>query len=103
MAKAFTEAGFHVLCDKPMVLDSEQAADLVRAVEAAGTVFAVTYNYTGYPLVKEARRLVEEGAIGEIRKVIVEYNQGWLATKLEDTGAKQAVWRADPARSGIGG
>jgi len=103
VAKAFTEAGFHALCDKPMVLDSEQAADLVRAVDAAGTIFAVTYNYTGYPLVKEARRLVQEGAIGEVRKVIVEYNQGWLATKLEDTGAKQAVWRADPARSGIGG
>ncbi len=103
VAKAFTEAGFHVVSDKPMVLNSEQAADLVRAVDAAGTVFAVTYNYTGYPLVKEARRLVQEGAIGEVRKVIVEYNQGWLATKLEDTGAKQAVWRADPERSGIGG
>ncbi len=103
VALAFTEAGFHVVCDKPMVLDSRQAAELVRAVEAAGTVFAVTYNYTGYPLVKEARRLVREGAIGEIRKVIVEYNQGWLATKLEDTGAKQAAWRTDPARSGAGG
>lgn len=103
VAKAFTDAGFHVVSDKPMVLNSEQAADLVRAVDAAGTVFAVTYNYTGYPMVKEARRLVQEGAIGEIRKVIVEYNQGWLATKLEDTGAKQAEWRTDPARSGVGG
>jgi len=103
VAKAFTEAGFHVVSDKPMVLNSDQATDLVRAVDAAGTVFAVTYNYTGYPMVKEARRLVQEGAIGDIRKVIVEYNQGWLATKLEDTGAKQAEWRTDPARSGVGG
>jgi predicted dehydrogenase len=103
VAKAFTDAGFHVVSDKPMVLNSEQANELVRAVDAAGTIFAVTYNYTGYPMVKEARRLVQEGAIGDVRKVIVEYNQGWLATKLEDTGAKQAEWRTDPARSGIGG
>lgn len=103
VAKAFTEAGFDVVCDKPMVLNSEQAADLIRAVEEAGTVFAVTYNYTGYPMVKEARRLVQSGRLGELRKIIVEYNQGWLATKVEDTGAKGAEWRTDPSRSGIAG
>lgn len=103
VAKAFVEAGFHVICDKPLVLDSAQANDLVQAVERAGNVFGVTYNYSGYPLVKQAREMVKGGELGEIRKVIVEYNQGWLATKLEDEGAKQAEWRTDPERSGLGG
>ncbi len=103
VAKAFVEAGFHVACDKPLVHTSEQADDLVAAVERTGVVFAVTYNYTGYPMVKEARELVRSGAIGAVRKVVVTYQQGWLATNLEQTGAKQAEWRTDPARSGAAG
>ncbi len=103
IAKAFVEAGFNVVLDKPMVHTSEQARDLIAAVEKAGVVFAVTYNYTGYPMVKQARHMVREGLLGEVRKVIVEYPQGWLRTKLEDTGQKQATWRTDPSRAGIGG
>ncbi len=103
VAKAFAEAGFHVVCDKPLVHTSEQARDLVQTVNKSGVVFGVTYNYTGYPMIKQARHMVQSGELGEIRKVIVEYNQGWLATKLEETGAKQAEWRTDPARSGAAG
>jgi predicted dehydrogenase len=103
VAKAFTEAGFHVICDKPMVLDSAEADSLIDSVRRNDTVFAVTYNYTGYPMVKEARHLAGSGQLGEIRKVLVEYNQGWLATQVEASGAKQAQWRTDPARSGIAG
>jgi len=103
IAKAFVEAGFNVVLDKPMVHSSEQANDLIKAVERTGVVFAVTYNYTGYPLVKQARYMVQQNKLGEIRKVIVEYPQDWLATRLEETGQKQADWRTDPKRSGIGG
>jgi len=85
------------------VHSSEQAAELATVVARSGVVFGVTYNYTGYPLVREARDLVRAGVIGELRKVIVEYNQGWLATRLEETQQKQADWRTDPARSGIAG
>lgn len=102
-ALAFTRAGFHVICDKPLALSCEQTTQLASAVAAAGTVFAVTYNYSGYPLVKQARELVRKGELGEIRKVVVEYNQGWLAGNLEASGQKQAHWRTDPARSGLGG
>jgi predicted dehydrogenase len=103
VAKAFAKAGIHVVCDKPLVHTSKQANDLIRTVEKSGVVFAVTYNYTGYPLVKHARHMVSSGKLGEIRKVITEYNQGWLATNLEATGQKQADWRTDPARSGAAG
>lgn len=103
VARAFTEAGFNVVVDKPMVHSSEQAMELIEAVEKAGTVFAVTYNYTGYPMVKQARHMVRRGDLGQIRKVIVEYSQGWLSSKLEENGAKQAEWRTDPERSGIAG
>lgn len=103
VAHAFTEAGFNVVVDKPMVHSSEQAAQLIEAVEKSGTVFAVTYNYTGYPMVKQARHMVRRGDLGQIRKVIVEYSQGWLSSKLEENGAKQAEWRTDPERSGIAG
>lgn len=103
IAKAFAQAGINVVCDKPMVHTSEQANDLIDITRKGGLVFAVTYNYCGYPLVKQARHMVNAGDLGEIRKVIVEYNQGWLATKLEETGQKQADWRTNPARSGIGG
>ena len=101
VARAFVEAGFHVVSDKPLVHTSAQAADLVAAVARHGKVFGVTYNYTGYPLIRQAREMVRSGALGTIRKVVVEYNQGWLATHLE--GNKQAGWRADPGQGGIGG
>ncbi|RMH11123.1 MAG: gfo/Idh/MocA family oxidoreductase [Planctomycetota bacterium] len=103
VAQAFAKAGIHVVLDKPMVLSSDQANALVQAVEESGVVFAVTYNYTGYPMVKQAAQLVRSGAIGNVRKVFVEYHQGWLSDKLEDTGQKQAAWRTDPKRSGIAG
>ncbi|WP_439498255.1 Gfo/Idh/MocA family protein, partial [Bosea sp. (in: a-proteobacteria)] len=103
IAQAFVEAGFNVICDKPLVQRAEQADALVRAVAAGKTVFGVTYNYTGYPMVRQARDMVRDGVIGAVRKVVVEYNQGWLATALEQDGQKQASWRTDPARSGIAG
>ena len=103
VARAFVEAGFHVVCDKPMTLTTEEADSLADLVADRGVVFCVTYNYSGYPMVKQARHLVRTGAIGDIRKVVVEYNQGWLATDLESTGQKQADWRTDPDRSGAGG
>jgi len=103
IAKAFAAAGFNVVVDKPMVHSSEQARDLIRVVEETGVVFAVTYNYTGYPMVQLAAEMVRLGEIGDVRKVIVEYLQGWLAARLESTGQKQADWRTDPARAGLGG
>jgi predicted dehydrogenase len=104
VALAFVQAGFNVVCDKPLVHTSAQADELVAAVTKAGTVFGVTYNYTGYPMVREARYLVHSGALGTLRKITVEYNQGWLATAVEEGGAnKQADWRLDPARSGAVG
>ncbi|MEO8386760.1 MAG: Gfo/Idh/MocA family oxidoreductase [Polaromonas sp.] len=103
VARAFAEAGIPVVCDKPLVHSSEEAAELMRIVKRSGSVFGVTYNYTGYPMVREARDMVARGAIGVVRKVIVEYNQGWLATHLEASGQKQADWRTDPARSGVAG
>lgn len=103
VAKAFVEAGFHVVCDKPLVHTAAQAGELVQAVRARGTVFGVTYNYGGYPMVRQAREMVRAGELGAIRKVVVEYNQGWLATRLEAEGNKQAAWRNDPAQSGGAG
>jgi len=103
VAKAFAEAGFHVVCDKPLVHTGEQAQDLVETTRRKGIVFGVTYNYGGYPMVREARELVRSGAIGTVRKVVAEYHQGWLATQLEETTNKQAGWRTDPARSGVAG
>ena len=103
VAKAALEAGFHVICDKPLAMNAEEADELVAIQSRTGLVFAVTYNYTGYPMVKQARHLVRSGLIGNVRKIIVEYNQGWLATPLEKTGQKQADWRTDPSRAGMGG
>ena len=105
VAQAFVEAGFHVVCDKPLVHTSAEAEALVAAVARAGTVFGVTYNYTGYPMVRQAREMVRSGQLGVLRKVVVEYHQGWLATALEQQGGgnKQADWRTDPARSGAAG
>lgn len=102
-ARVFLEAGFHVVCDKPLCTTVEDAEALCRLVEERDAVFALTHNYTGYPMVKQARALVRQGKLGELRKVVVDYSQGWLATSLEDTGHKQAEWRTDPARAGVGG
>ncbi len=101
VAKAFLEADVHVICDKPLTLTVEEAETLCRLTAARNRVFCVTHNYTGYPLVKEARERVRRGELGELRKVVVEYSQGWLSTLLEAEGQKQAEWRADPARAGI--
>jgi predicted dehydrogenase len=103
VARAFVEAGFHVVCDKPLVHTSDQADELVRLVREKDVIFGVTYNYTGYPMVRHARQMVRDGEIGDLRKVMVEYHQGWLATRLEEGGNKQAEWRTDPARSGAAG
>lgn len=102
IAKAFVEAGFPVACDKPMTASLEQATALRRAVEAADLPFCVTYNYSGYPMVMRARDLVASGTIGPVRKVFIEYHQGWLATPLEREGMKQASWRTDPKLAGAG-
>ncbi|HVS15368.1 MAG TPA: Gfo/Idh/MocA family oxidoreductase [Thermoanaerobaculia bacterium] len=97
------QAGFHVVCDKPMTHTVEEAERLVELVEETGLLFGLTYNYSGYPLVKEARARVRAGELGAIRKVVAEYPQGWLAGALEDSGQKQADWRTDPARAGAAG
>lgn len=102
-AKAFLEAGIHVICDKPMTTTVEDAEDLAAAVERSGLVFALTHNYTGYPMVRQARAMVAAGDLGALRVVQVEYPQDWLSTRLEESGQKQAEWRTDPARSGIAG
>ncbi len=102
-AVAALKAGFHVICDKPMTISSELAEDMRATAEASGRVFALTHNYTGYPMVREAREIIQSGEIGEVRKVDAEYLQGWLAEDLESTGHKQADWRTDPAQSGPGG
>jgi len=103
VARAFADAGFHVVCDKPLVHTSAQAQELERIARERQIVFAVTYNYIGYPMVIQAREMVRAGQLGEIRRVVVEYHQGWLATRAEAAGNKQADWRTDPARSGIAG
>ena len=97
------EAGIHVICDKPLTATLAEAEALAEVVATSGKVFVVTYNYTGYPLVREARHLVASGALGRIRVVQAEYVQDWLAQDLEATGQKQAVWRTDPQQAGIGG
>lgn len=102
-AKMALENGFHVVCDKPLCFDMEEAHELAKIVKESGLIFALTHNYTGYPMVKQAKAMVANGDIGEIRKVVVEYPQGWLSTFLEATDQKQAAWRTDPKRSGIAG
>lgn len=100
VATAFLEAGVHVICDKPMTTTVADAEDLCRTVKRTGLTFALTHNYTGYPMVKEARHLVRAGRLGALRKVVAEYPQGWLGTPLETEGHKQASWRQDPAQAG---
>ena len=100
VAKAFLARGFHVVCDKPMTRTLAEALDLREAVRGSGKIFALTHNYTGYPMVKEARELVRTGKLGKILKIVAEYPQGWLLDDLESSGQKQASWRTDPAQAG---
>ena len=102
-AMAFLDAGIHVMCDKPLTHTLEAAEALAAAVARSGCLFGLTHNYTGYPMVRQARAMVAAGTLGAVRVVQVEYPQGWLATDLEASGQKQAAWRTDPARSGLGG
>ena len=101
IAKGFAEAGINIVCDKPMTYTLKEATALVDIVNQSGIVFALTHNYTGYPMVKQARHMVHSGEIGDILKIVVEYPQGWLITALEAEGQKQASWRTDPQRSGV--
>ncbi len=103
VAEAFLKAGMHVICDKPLATTAKDARRLEALAAKHGRIFAVTYNYTGYPMVREARQRVQGGLLGEVRVVQVEYAQDWLTESLEATGQKQAEWRTDPARSGAGG
>ena len=101
-ALAFIERGISVVCDKPMTTTLADAERLVEAVRQHGVTFALTHNYTGYPMVKQARAMVEAGDLGETRKVVVEYSQGWLSRPIEQDGHKQAAWRTDPQKAGAG-
>jgi predicted dehydrogenase len=103
VAKAFLEAGFNVVCDKPLAFNLEEARALRDAVRTTGKVFALTHNYTGYPMVKQARELVRSGELGEILKVVAEYPQGWLIKPIDEEGQKQASWRTDPQQAGASG
>jgi predicted dehydrogenase len=103
VAEAFLETGVHIICDKPLTATLEDARRLRDKARATGSIFAVTYNYSGYPLVRHARAMVQDGELGAIRIIQVEYLQDWLTEPLEATGQKQADWRTDPARSGVGG
>ena len=102
-AKMALEHGFHVICDKPLCLTMDEAHELAALVKSSGQIFALTHNYTGYPMVKQARAMFRNGEFGRVRRIVVEYPQGWLSTKLEDEDQKQASWRTDPARSGLAG
>ena len=103
IAKIFAKKGIHIICDKPLALSSEEAIELKNIIENNEIIFALTHNYTGYPMVRHARSLVQNGDLGSIRVVQAEYPQDWLTTKAEDSGLKQAEWRTDPKRSGGGG
>ena len=102
-AMALLDAGIHVICDKPLCMTVEEAEQIEAKVAETGLLFALTHNYTAYPMVREARQMVADGKLGDIRLVQVEYPQGWMATKVEDTDNKQASWRADPTKAGMGG
>jgi predicted dehydrogenase len=103
IAKAFAEAGFNVMCDKPLTFDLAQAEELAKVVQKTGVVFGVTHNYTGYPLVRQARDMVRAGELGQINAIRAFYIQGWLRTRLEEKDQKQAAWRTDPRKSGAAG
>jgi predicted dehydrogenase len=103
VASVFLRAGMHVICDKPLATTVAEARDLVRVTQQTGKLFAVTYNYSGYPLIRQARAMIAAGELGDIRIVQAEYVQDWLTERLEATGQKQAAWRTDPAQAGAGG
>ncbi|AKJ64391.1 Gfo/Idh/MocA family protein [Kiritimatiella glycovorans] len=103
IAKAALEAGFHVMCEKPMTMTSAEAVELRDLVRESGLVFGLMHVYTGYPMVKLAREMVRQGDLGEIRKIVVQYPQGWLARAIEREGVQQASWRTDPKQSGAAG
>lgn len=103
IAKAAIGAGFNVICDKPMTFDLQQAEDLMKLVEKTGVVFALTHNYTGYPLVRQAREMVLSGELGDVQAIRSNYIQGWLRSRLEKDDQKQAAWRTDPGKSGAAG
>ncbi|TKJ39500.1 MAG: oxidoreductase [Planctomycetes bacterium B3_Pla] len=103
IARDFLNAGFHVMCEKPMTFNVKEARDLVKIVKESRKVFGLMHNYTGYPMVKLARDMVRAGDLGKIRKIVVQYPQGWLATAIENTGQMQAAWRTDPKQSGGAG
>jgi len=103
VAAAALRGGLHVMSDKPATLNLAQARELADIVAASGKLYGLTYTYTGYPMVREAREIVARGDLGQVRKVVVEYSQGWLSRPLEREGDKQASWRSDPAQSGLGG
>jgi predicted dehydrogenase len=102
VARAFLEAGIHVICDKPVTTNSADARELLALAQQRGLLFAVTHNYSAYPMVRHAQQMVREGALGDLRVVQVEYAQDWLAEPVEQSGQKQAAWRTDPAKSGGG-
>ena len=102
-AKAFLEAGIHVICDKPLTSTLEDAEALVDLVEQSGKLFVLAHNYSGYPMIRQAQSMVANGELGRIQLVQVEYPQDWLAKPIETEGQKQAEWRTDPARTGAGG
>ena len=103
IALAALQAGLHVMSDKPATRDLAEARKLAGVVKQAGRLYGLTHVYTGYPMVREAREIVRRGDLGQVRKIVVEYAQGWLSEPLERSGSKQAVWRADPAQAGVGG
>jgi predicted dehydrogenase len=103
VAKACLEGGFHVICDKPMTVNVDEARELRRIAAAGKRILAVTYNYSGYPMIRQAREMIERGDLGRLRVVQGEYAQDWLSENLEESGQKQAAWRTDPAKSGAGG
>lgn len=103
VSAAALRGGLHVISDKPATLNLAQARELADIVAESGKLYALTYTYTGYPMVREAREIVARGDLGAVRKVVVEYSQGWLSRPLEREGNKQADWRSDPAQSGVGG
>lgn len=103
VAKLALENGFHVMCEKPVTFDLEQARSLAKLTADSGLLFGLSHNYTGYPMIKEARRMIADGELGEIRRVVAEYVQGWLARRIESEGQKQAVWRTDPEKAGAAG
>jgi len=102
-AKMALENGFHVVCDKPLCFDMNEALELKKLVDSTGLLFALTHNYTGYPMVKQAKMMIKNREIGDVRRIVVEYPQGWLSTQLEAEEQKQAAWRTDPKRSGKAG